>query len=115
MTPTSRTNQDPGDLEIEGVVERAPSPVPLVDRDPDGLTADELREQVRLLRAAQASKVKVKQEGKPQKRRRARSPTLDIDDDEGDEGDVTITSYTDRRKRARSSIEGAETIDLTED
>jgi hypothetical protein len=104
-----------GDLEIEGILEREASPVPLEDRDPDELSPAELREQVRLLRARQAA-VEIKQENKPQKRARARSVTLGHDDeDDDDDGDVTITSITDRRKRARASMEGAETIDLTED
>jgi hypothetical protein len=88
-----------------------------VDRNPDELTPDELREQVHLLRAKHAA-VEIKQENMPQKRARARSATLDHDDeddDDDDEGDVTITSTSDRRKRARAGMEGAETIDLTED
>jgi hypothetical protein len=62
--------------------------------------------------------VEIKQENMPQNRKRERSPTLGNDeghDDDDDEGDVTITSTSDRRKRARASMEGAETIDLTED
>jgi hypothetical protein len=89
-----------------------------VDRNPDELTPDELREQVHLLRAKHAA-VEIKQENMPQKRARARSATLDHDDedddDDDDESDVTITSTSDRRKRARAGMEGAETIDLTED
>jgi hypothetical protein len=103
-------NSDSGDLEIEGIVER---PVPLEERDPEGLTPDELREQVRLLRAA-ASKVKVKQE--PKREKRARSVTLDVDDnDDGEDGDVTITGVSDRRKRAKASAGSIEVLDLTED
>jgi hypothetical protein len=101
-----------GDLEVEGITERAPSPVPLIDRDPDELTPAELREQVRLLRAARASTVNVKQEFKREKRARERSVTLGADDDEGD---VTITSISDRRKRVRASMGDAEVVDLSED
>lgn len=114
MFPAYDTNQTSGDLEIEGIIERAPSPVPLIDRNPDELTADELREQNRLLRERQRE-VEIKQENKPQKRARAPSAATPGNDDEDDEADVTITSYTDRRKRARASTEGVETIDLTED
>jgi hypothetical protein len=89
-----------------------------VDRNPDELTSDELREQVHLLRTKHAA-AEIKQENRPQKRARARSATLDHDDedddDDDDESDVTITSTSDRRKRARAGMEGAETIDLTED
>jgi hypothetical protein len=103
-------HSDTGDLEIEGVVEQ---PVPLEERDPKDLTPDELREQVRLLRAA-ASKVKIKEELKREKR--ARSVTLVGDDDDyGGDGDVTITGVTDRHKRAKVSAESVEVLDLTED
>jgi hypothetical protein len=103
-------HSDTGDLEIEGVVEQ---PVPLEERDPKDLTPDELREQVRLLRAA-ASKVKIKEELKREKR--ARSVTLvGDDDDDGGDGDVTITGVTDRHKRAKVSAESVEVLDLTED
>ena len=103
-----------GDLEIEGIVERAPSPVPLVDRDPDDLTPDELREQNRLLRERRAS-VKIKSEFKREKRTRQRSATLSNDDDDDDEGAVTFVSETNKRRRTRESMENAEVIDLTDD
>ena len=106
------TDPSTEDLEVEGIVERAPSPVPLVDRDPDELTADELREQVRLLRARQPA-VKIKQEVKREKRARERSATLGSDDDE--EGDVTFVSETNKRRRTRDSMEGEEVIDLSDD
>jgi len=107
------TDTDTDDLQVEGIIERTPSPVPLEERDPEELTPEELRELVRRTRAEKASTTKVKQEFKPEKRVRERSATLGNDDDE--EGDVTVTSHTDRRKRARASMEGAEMIDLTED
>jgi hypothetical protein len=106
-------NNVSGDLEIEGILERPPSPVPLIDRSSDDLTPDELREQVRLLRAARASTVKIKQESKREKRTRQRSGTIVNEDDE--DSDVTITDQTNRRKRARASVESAEVVDLTED
>jgi RecB family exonuclease len=98
------------DLEIEGIVER---PVPLEERDPEDLTPGEAREQVRLLREA-ASRVKVKQESKREKR--ARSVTLGADENvvDGDD-DVTITGVTDRHKRAKASPKSIEVLDLTED
>lgn len=107
------------DLEIEGIVERPPSPVPLTERDPDELTRDELREQNRLLRAERASAAKVKKEVKREKRARERSVTLSDgngNDHEDDEGEVTITGESDRRrKRARTSAGAVDTVDLTED
>jgi hypothetical protein len=100
-----------GDLEIEGIIERASSPVPLIDRDPEDLTPDELREQNRLLRERRPS-VKVKKEVKREKRARQRSATLSND---GDEGDVTFVSETNKRRRTRESMENAEVIDLSDD
>jgi hypothetical protein len=102
-----------GDLEIEGIVERAPSPVPLVNRDPDDLTPDELREQNRLLRERRPS-VKVKQEFKREKRTRQSSATLSSDDNDN-EGDITFVSETNKRRRTKESMENAEVIDLSDD
>lgn len=102
-----------GDLEIEGIIERPPSPVPLADRNPDDLTPDELREQVRLLRARE-SMVNVKQEFKREKRSRQRSVTLGAGEDD-EEGNVTVTGQWDRRKRARASADGEDVVDLTEE
>ena len=107
------------DLEIEGIVERPPSPVPLTERDPDQLTPDELREQVRLLRVERAVNPQVKQEVKREKRARERTITLSDggnNEDDNDEGEVTITSTSDRRgKRARTSAGAVDAIDVTED
>lgn len=103
------TKHDTGDLEIEGVIEREPSPVPLVDRDPDDLTPDELREQNRLLRQRRPP-VKIKKEFKREKRSRWRSATPGNDDE--DEGDVTFVSETNKRRRTRESMENAEVVDL---
>jgi len=105
------TKHNTGDLEIEGIIERAPSPVPLVDRDPDDLTPDELREQNRLLRERRPS-VKIKKEVKREKRARQRSATLS---DDNDEGDVTFVSETNKRRRTRESMENSEVIDLGDD
>ena len=100
-----------GHLEIEGIIEREPSPVPLVDRDPDDLTPDELREQNRLLRQRRPS-VKIKKELKREKRSRRGSATPGNDDE--DEGGVTIVSETNKRRRMRESMENAEVIDLVD-
>jgi hypothetical protein len=112
-----------GDLEIEGIVERPPSPAPPVkieNRDPADLTLDEAREQLRLLRAREAAN-NIKQEFQRENRKRERSVTSgqengsEKDNNDRDDDEVTITAEWDRRKRAKASAEGAEVIDLTED
>jgi hypothetical protein len=94
-------------LQIEGLILRSPSPVPLEDRDPDSLTLEESRELVRRLQARETqSSVKVKKE----KRTHA-----ELSDDEVEEDDdVAVTE--ERSKRARLSTDsGVEIIDLTDD
>jgi hypothetical protein len=117
------SHHDTGDLEIEGILERPPSPahpVPLEDRDPNDLTLDEARQQLRLLRARDAVSI-IKQEEQRTNLKRERSVTLGEENeteentDDGDDDEVTITAEWDRRKRARTSAEGAEVVDLTED
>jgi len=54
--------------------------------------------------------VKVKKEFKREKRARQRSATLSDDD----EGDVTIMSENNKRRRTRASMENAEVIDLSD-
>jgi hypothetical protein len=114
------SDSDTGDLEIEGILQRPLSPAPpvkLENRDPADLTPDEAREQVRLLRARDAAD-RIKQE--VNRLKRERSATLaeeNGNEDDNDEGDdeVIITAESDRRKRTRTSAEGMEVIDLTED
>lgn len=99
------------DLQIEGIIPRSPSPVPLEDRDPDDLSPEEARELVRRLRQSQRQQIEIKKEGL--KNKRARSATLDADSD--GEG-VVITGATSSRKRSRQSADsGMEIVDLTED
>jgi hypothetical protein len=113
------SDSDTGDLEIEGILQRPLSqapPVKLENRDPADLTPDEAREQVRLLRARDAAD-RIKQE--VNRLKRERSATLaekngNVENNEGDE-EVIITAESDRRKRTRTSAEGMEVIDLTED
>ncbi|KAM0701950.1 hypothetical protein Q7P35_010860 [Cladosporium inversicolor] len=100
------------DLQIEGIIERTPSPIPLEERDPNELTPDELREQNRLLREKRPS-VKIKEEIKSEKRTRQHSATLSNEDD--GEGDVTFVSEANKRRRKRESMEGEELIDLSND
>lgn len=113
------SDSDTGDLEIEGILQRPLSPAPpvkLENRDPADLTPDEAREQVRLLRARDAAD-RIKQE--VNRLKRERSATLaekngNVENNEGDD-EVIITAESDRRKRTRTSAEGMEVIDLTED
>jgi hypothetical protein len=100
------------DLQVEGIIERSPSPVPLEERDPDELTPDELRELVRRSRAEKASAVKIKQEVKREKRAREH---LDGSTSADEEGDVTIMSENNKRQRTRASMENAEVVDLSDD
>ncbi|KAK4954399.1 hypothetical protein LTR10_007830 [Elasticomyces elasticus] len=96
------------DLQIEGVLPRTPSPVPLEERDPDSLTAEEARELVRQMRAIQKDNVQVKRE------KRERSSTALEDDD--DEDDARASSESRGRKRQRRSTDSAiDVVDLTDD
>ena len=113
------SDSDTGDLEIEGILQRPPSPAPpvkLENRDPADPTLDEAREQLRLLRAREAaSNIKLV----ANRLKRDRSVTLahgDRNEEDSDTGDdeVTITAEWDRRKRARASAADGEVIDLTE-
>ncbi|KAK5720873.1 hypothetical protein LTR15_006835 [Elasticomyces elasticus] len=98
-----------GDLQIEGVLPRTPSPLPLEERDPDSLTAEEARELVRQMRATQKDNVQVKRE------KRERSGTALNDDDE-DEDDAHASSESRSRKRQRRSTDSAiDVVDLTDD
>ncbi|KAK5125704.1 hypothetical protein LTR85_011978 [Meristemomyces frigidus] len=95
------------DLQIEGIIARSPSPVPLEERDPEDLTPEELREQVRLLRAREERRVMVK----PEKREHS---TLSGDGE--DHVDLTTSNGTRDRKRHRTSHDsGVEVVDLTGD
>ncbi|KAK4896973.1 hypothetical protein LTR27_005220 [Elasticomyces elasticus] len=95
------------DLQIEGVLPRTPSPVPLEERDPESLTAEEARELVRQMRATQKDNVQVKRE------KRERSGTA-LDDDEED--DARASSESRGRKRQRRSTDSAiDVVDLTDD
>ena len=113
------SDSDTGDLEIEGILQRPPSPAPpieLENRDPADLTLDEAREQLRLLRAREAAS---NIELVANRLKRERSVTLahgDHNEEDSDNGDdeVTITAEWDRRKRARASAADGEVIDLTE-
>ena len=89
------------DLQIEGIIPRSPSPVPLEERDPDTLTPEEARELIRIQRQQLQDRAKIKKE----KRER------EEDEDAGD-GEVRMTG--EQRKRQRTSTDsGIEVIDLS--
>jgi hypothetical protein len=98
-----------GGIQIEGVMERSPTPVPLEERDTESLTAEEARELVRRLRTREENAALVKSEYKRGKRARSQageSSTVTS----GDEDDVAAHEGH-AGKRARGGV----TIDLTED
>jgi hypothetical protein len=63
--------------------------------------------------AEKASATKIKPEFKREKRTGENSSTLSNEDE--DEGDVTVMSESNRRKRSRLSVKGAEVIDISDD
>lgn len=101
-----------GDLQIEGVIPRSPSPVPLEERDPDDLSPEEARELVRRLRQREQERTKIKIKKEAQEKR-ARSDTFDGD---SDVEELPVTGEGSARKRHRPSTDsGVEVVDLTED
>ncbi|KAK3697252.1 hypothetical protein LTR37_017564 [Vermiconidia calcicola] len=101
------------DLQIEGIIPRSPSPVPLEDRAPEDLSPEEARELVRRLRKRDSGRAKIKDENLRIKKEKRNHATL-IEDD--DENDVTITEEIRGRKRTRNSRDSAiEIIDLSGD
>lgn len=97
-----------GSLQIEGII---PHEIPLEERNPEDLTAEEARELIRRMRAeSQTAKIKpdpAAQDEKPVKR--PHSIILDDDDNDSGEGSVLITAP--RSKRAKVEIE---VVDLTD-
>ncbi|KAM3416597.1 hypothetical protein BST61_g8188 [Cercospora zeina] len=102
------------DLQIEGIIPRSPSPVPLEERDPDSLTLDESRELVRRMREREKEqRTEIKKEGQKSKAKRARSEAVETDSD-GEA--VLVLGEGPARKRGRQSTDsGVEIVDLTED
>ncbi|KAK3645714.1 hypothetical protein LTR56_008901 [Elasticomyces elasticus] len=94
------------DLQIEGIIPRSPTPVPLEERDPDLLNLEEARQLVRQAREREEARVRVKQEIKKEKRTHA-----EVD---GDDPDVSFEG--ERSKRSRTfNDSGVELVDLTDD
>lgn len=96
------------DLQIEGIISRSPSPLPLEQRDPATLNADELRQLLDRRNQELQDLAHVKRE------KRERSTTLIDDDDDDDDDEVTVTER--RSKCPRTSQDsGIEVVDLTDD
>lgn len=95
----------PEDLQVEGIISRSPSPVPLEDRDRSTLTADELRQLLEQREQEMLHLSRIKTE------KRERSTTVV---DEGDDGEVTITHRSSKRHRTFQDS-GVEVVDLTDD
>ena len=97
-------------MQIEGIIPRSPTPVPLEEREPDDLTAEEAREVIRRMKAReQRVKVEIKSE--------KRDVTV-IEDDDVDDGedDVIVESETRARKRQCTLHDsGVEIVDLLDD
>lgn len=107
-----------GDLQIEGIVPRSPSPEPLDDLDLENMTREQAIEALRQQRTQGGPSSRVKSE---LKRERGATQVIDLsdddDDDDDDEGGVSITSAGPVKKRQRTSAHdsGIDTIDLTDD
>jgi hypothetical protein len=109
------SDSDAGDLEIEGIIQRPPSPAPpvkLENRDPADLTPDEARERIRRWRAREAANNAQQVVNRlKRERERERSATLgqgnvnEEDNTDGDD-DLTITAEWDRRKSQRWRFRG---------
>lgn len=96
------------DLQIEGILERSPTPPPFEERDPDTLTREELRELLRRRTEKVEELQRVKQEGV----KRERATTI-IDDDDDDQ--VVITGEGSSKRRRTSDDSAIEVVDLTDD
>ncbi|KAK4503069.1 hypothetical protein PRZ48_006496 [Zasmidium cellare] len=94
------------DLQIEGIIPRSPSPVPLEQRDPATLDANELRQLLERRNEELKTLSKIKKE------KRERSTTMVGEDDDDDQ----VIETERRSKRHRTSQDsGIDVVDLTED
>ena len=118
-------NGSTGDLQIEGIIARSPSPVPLEDRDPQDLSAEEARELVRRMRRMRACGTPgVKLENQPkQEKSIKRQRSIDLRDEDGEDGeggedDITIVSINPATRGKRTRLghsPDVEVLDLTGD
>ncbi|KAI7217773.1 hypothetical protein KC333_g4014 [Hortaea werneckii] len=106
------------DLQIEGVIPRSPSPqpgIPLEERDPATLSAEEARELIRILRERHGGRIQIKDETRPEIKyggvKRAGSQMAAEEDDD----DLMVTGEGRCSKRARGATdEVVDCIDLTD-
>ncbi|KAI7155646.1 hypothetical protein KC349_g6789 [Hortaea werneckii] len=102
------------DLQIEGIIPRSPSPqpgIPLEERDPATLSAEEARELIRILRERHGGRNQVKDEIKREGFRRARSQMAA----EAGDDDLMVTGEGGCSKRTRGATdEVVDCIDLTD-
>ena len=104
-----------GDLQIEGVISRSPSPLPLEERAVEDLSPEELRELVRRQRERESDRShSIKPEWKGLKRER--SMTIISDGETSDAGEISVESAArSRQKKPRKGSVEVETIDLSGD
>ena len=93
-----------GDLQIEGIISRTPTPTPLEDRDPESLTVEEARELVRRQREQLAGMATVKNE-------KREHSAVDGDDEDSD---LVVIEQRVRKRYRTSQDSGLAVIDLTE-
>lgn len=109
------TYDEIADLQTEGLIARTPSPIPLEDRDPASLTAEEAREALAIVQRRRNEQVKIKQEIK-REREDERDETLESDQvdglDDDDDDLVIVGSATRAHKRVctRRSVESAAAV-----
>ena len=103
----------PEDLQIEGIIPRSPSPVPLEDRDPDQLNLEEMRQLLHRIREREASAARVKREGDNQLKRERSTTIIDGNDDDDDD-EIEVTAGPPKRRRTFDDS-AVEIVDLTGD
>lgn len=95
----------PAALQSLLVVPRSPSPIPLEERDPETLTAEERLQLIRLMKEQKATAISMKQEVKRERQ--------DDDDDDDDDEEITVVQST--NKRARTVASASNTIIISDD
>nr|POE52327.1 hypothetical protein CFP56_70246 [Quercus suber] len=97
-----------GDLQVEGLIARSPSPVPLEERNPTDLSLAEAHELIRQFQARHAQqKMAIKQEANAKKR-------IHIHIEGDDEDEIEVTAASSKRVRVVQAS-GVEVVDLTGD
>lgn len=95
------------DLQIEGIIEQDPEPVPLEDRDPATLTPDEVRQLQLKLQTKRDDMVRIKKE---------KRAWVDEDvNDNGEDADDAVTVTEESSAKKRKVPASVPVIDLTDD